>query len=118
MLEIRKANRGDENQIWNIIKEVISKGDTYTFDPDSSKETMLQYWFGQDKHTFVATDNGEITGTFVKRDNQPGLGSHIANASYMVSGKAGEKVLEKPWERFPWKKQNGLDTKPCNLISL
>lgn len=95
MLEIRKAIPEDNNQIWNIIKEVISKGDTYTFDPNSSKETMLDYWCGQDKHTYVATDNKQIAGTFVIKDNQPGLGSHIANASYMVSEKASGKGVGK-----------------------
>jgi len=100
MLEIRKAIPEDNNQIWNIIKEVISKGDTYTFDPNSSKETMLEYWCGQDKHTYVATDNEEIIGTFVIKDNQPGLGSHIANASYMVSKKASGKGVGKTMGEF------------------
>ena len=100
MLEIRKAIPEDNNQIWNIIKAVISKGDTYTFDPNSSKETMLDYWCGQDKHTYVATDDEEIVGTFVIKDNQPGLGSHIANASYMVSEKASGKGVGKTMGEF------------------
>ena len=100
MLEIRKATPADQNQIWNIIKEVISKGDTYTFDPNSSKETMLEYWCGQDKHTYVATDNEEFVGTFVLKDNQPGLGSHIANAAYMVSEKAFGKGVGKTMAEF------------------
>jgi len=100
MLEIRKATPADQNQIWNIIKEVISKGDTYTFDPNSSKETMLEYWCGQDKHTYVATNNEEFVGTFVLKDNQPGLGSHIANAAYMVSEKAFGKGVGKTMAEF------------------
>ena len=100
MLAIRKAVPGDHDQIWEIIKEVISKGDTYAFDPDSSKETMLDYWCGDDRHTYVATDNGEIQGTFVIKDNQPGLGSHIANAGYMVTEKAAGKGIGKAMGEF------------------
>src|SRR5437879_5057731 len=100
MLTIRKAIPEDYNQIWNIIQAVISKGDTYTFDPNSSKETMLAYWCGPDKHTYVAIDNGEIVGTFIIKDNQPGLGSHIANASYMVSEKALGKGVGKAMGEF------------------
>lgn len=100
MLEIRKAIPGDHDQIWNIIKEVISKGDTYAFDPNSSKQTMLDYWCGVGRHTYVATDNGEILGTFVMKDNQPGLGSHIANAGYMVAEKAAGKGIGKAMGEF------------------
>ncbi len=85
MTQIRKATTADNNEIWNIIHQVISSGDTYVFLPDSPKEEMLAYWCSHDKHTYVAIYNGVIVGTFVIKDNQPGLGSHIANASYMVS---------------------------------
>lgn len=100
MLEIRIAIAEDHDKIWEIIQEVISKGDTYTFDLGSSKETMLAYWCGSDKHTYVATNNGETAGTFIIKDNQPGLGSHIANASYMVSAKASGKGIGKAMGQF------------------
>lgn len=100
MLEIRKAESEDHNQIWEIIRAVISKGDTYAFDPNSSRETMLDYWCGKDRYTYVATDNGKIVGTFVMKENQPGLGSHIANAGYMVSEKASGKGIGKAMGKF------------------
>jgi len=89
MIEIRKAKAGDEEEIWKIIQETISTGDTYTFAPESSKEMMLAYWLGPDKHAYVAIYNNAVAGTFIMKDNQPGLGSHIANASYMVARKFG-----------------------------
>ena len=118
MLEIRKAKPEDNDQIWDIIKEVISKGDTYAFDPNSSKETMLDYWCGQDKHTYVATDNGKVLGTFVIRDNQPGLGSHIANAGYMVSEKAFGKGIGKTMGEFSLEeaKQLGYKAMQFNIV--
>lgn len=85
MINIRKALEDDKDDIWNIIQQVISTGDTYLFAPDSSKERMLDYWFKEGKHTYVATDEGRVVGTFIITENQPDLGSHIANASYMTS---------------------------------
>jgi len=100
VIEIRIATPEDSGQIWEIIREVISKGDTYVFDPHSSRETMLNYWYGPDRHTYVATDNGNIVGTFMLRDNQPGMGAHIANGSYMVSQVASGKGIGKKMGEF------------------
>jgi ribosomal protein S18 acetylase RimI-like enzyme len=88
MITIRKAVPADMDQVWEIIQPVIATGDTYVFDPQSSKEKMLAYWFGKDKHTYVAVDEEKIRGTFIIKDNQPDLGSHIANASYMTAPSA------------------------------
>jgi ribosomal protein S18 acetylase RimI-like enzyme len=85
MLEIRKATPADYEQVWHIIQEVISGGDTYVFHPDSSREKMLAYWFGQHVHAYVAMVDGIVAGTFIIKDNQPDLGAHIANAAYMTS---------------------------------
>ena len=111
MIEIRRATSADNDQIWNIIRQVISKGDTYVFDPDSSKEKMLAYWCGQNKHTYVATQGGIIVGTLIIKDDQPDLGSHIANASYMTLpaasgqgvGKAMGELSLKEAERLGYK---------------
>ena len=84
MIAIRKATPTDYNQIWNILKQVIAGGDTIVFSPDSSKEKMLGFWCGPDKHTYVAISEGEIVGTLFIKDNQPDLGSHIANAGYLT----------------------------------
>lgn len=39
---------------------------------------------GKDKHTYVAIMDDHIAGTFIIKDNQPDLGYHIANASFMT----------------------------------
>jgi L-amino acid N-acyltransferase YncA len=84
MIEIRKATSADHDSIWEIIRQVISTGDTYVFDPNSSREKMLAFWYGNDRYTYVAVLDGKIAGSFVLKDNQPDLGSHIANGAYMV----------------------------------
>jgi L-amino acid N-acyltransferase YncA len=83
-VRIRKATDADKEEIWEIIQAVIRTADTYVFDPETPKETMLAYWFAPGTYTFVADMNGKIAGTFVFKPNQPGLGSHVANAAYMV----------------------------------
>lgn len=85
MLEIRKATEEDKPAVWEIIKAVLATGDTYTFAPDSSREEMLAWWYGPDKHTYVAFLDDSMVGTFFLKANQPGLGSHVANAGYMVA---------------------------------
>lgn len=95
MLEIRRAVPADYDAIWEIIRRVISTGDTYVFDPDSSKEKMLAYWCDPGKHTYVAVMNDTIVGSFVLRDNQPDLGSHIANGAYMTLPSASGKGIGK-----------------------
>lgn len=95
MVEIRKAVPGDYDQIWEIIRQVIAAADTYVFYPDSSREKMLEFWCGTGRHTYVALLDGEIAGTFLIKDNQPDLGSHIANGAYMVSPQAAGKGIGK-----------------------
>jgi ribosomal protein S18 acetylase RimI-like enzyme len=100
MLEIRKATEEDKSQVWKIIKAVIATGDTYVFEPDSPKEKMLDYWFAADKKTYVALYENVIVGTFYLKDNQPDLGSHVANAGYMVSPAARGKRVGRMMAEF------------------
>lgn len=88
MIHIRKSNSTDANDIWEILKAIIEEGDSFTYSPQSTKDEMLGYWFSKHNHTYTALLDGKIVGTFFIRDNQPGLGSHIANAGYATSPKS------------------------------
>ncbi|MEJ0102701.1 MAG: N-acetyltransferase [Bacteroidota bacterium] len=68
--------------------------------PIPSKEKMLAYWFAPANHTYVALINGKIAGSFVIKDNQPDLGSHIANGSYMVLPAASGQGIGKTMGAF------------------
>ena len=100
MLEIRKIIESDKDEVWKIIQAVIATGDTYLFYPNSSKEKMLDWWCGADKQTYVAVSEGKIVGTFFLKANQPDLGSHIANAGYMVAPEAKGKRVGKTMAEF------------------
>src|ERR1700730_16644832 len=54
MLKIRPATDADRDAIWEIFHDVIAGGDTYVFDPNTSREEALAYWFREDTRTFVA----------------------------------------------------------------
>ena len=85
MLKIRPAISTDRDAIWNIFHSVVATGDTYVFDSETSREEALAYWFRADTHTYVAEQNGQIVGSYILRPNQPVLGSHVANAGFMVA---------------------------------
>lgn len=108
MIEIRKANEEDKPQIWEIIKSVIAGGDTYPFYPNTSQEKLLDFWFSKDKKTYAALSENKIVGTFFLKDNQPDLGSHIANAGYMVAPEAMGKRVGRTMAEFSLKEAKEL----------
>lgn len=83
-LVIRLAQDADFDGIWEIFHAVVSKGDTYTYDPETTQEGARTLWMAPGIATYVALLDGEVVGTYILKANQPGLGSHVANAGYMV----------------------------------
>ena len=84
-MQIRKAKKKDYEPIWEIFKEVIRTGDTYTFNPATPKSKLKKHWFADYMTTFVAEEESKVLGTYIIKPNQIGLGNHIANCSYMVN---------------------------------
>ncbi len=81
---IRRAEPVDFDAIWEIFHRVVAAADTYAFAPDSSREEAKAIWMNEQLRTYVARHRDRIVGTYILRPNQPGLGSHVANAAYMV----------------------------------
>ena len=108
MIQIRKARPKDRDFIWQIIQEVIAGGDTYVFDPNSSRDVLLDYWCGVDKHTYVAEIENVLVGTFLITDNFPDLGSHVANAAYMTLPSAMGKGIGRAMGKFSLKEAKNL----------
>lgn len=71
--------------MWQIFREVIATGDTYVFSPDTPREDAYAYWFGPGVTSYVATAEGRIVGMYKIVQNHRDLGSHVANASFMVA---------------------------------
>src|SRR5262245_18874627 len=84
MLTIRRVTETYFDAIWKIFSEVVSHGDTYAYAPETTPAEAREIWLSAKNTTYVACDNDDILGTYILRPNQPGLGSHVANAGYMV----------------------------------
>lgn len=89
MIEVRKAQESDFDAIWLIFHEVVQRGDSYAYDPDITRQQAHSIWMGDGVNTYVACIDDQVVGTYILKPNQPGLGSHVANAGYMV--KAGHQ---------------------------
>lgn len=118
MTEIRDAIDSDKAAVWQIIRAVIATGDTYVFDPDTPEQEMMRYWFSADKHVYVAERDEEVVGTFWLKPNQPGLGSHVCNAAYMVSPEATGKGIGRKMAEFSFEeaKRLGFSAMQFNFV--
>jgi GNAT superfamily N-acetyltransferase len=75
-------------RIWPIMQAVIASGDTYNYPADLDVDTARAMWTAAPVRCFVAERDGTVLGFYKLRPNQPGLGDHVANASYMVAAEA------------------------------
>lgn len=82
---IRRAQRADFDAMWPIFEQVVAAGDTYVFAPSTRRDDAFDYWFGPGVASCVAEVDGRVIGMYKLVANQRDLGSHVANASFMVS---------------------------------
>lgn len=92
-MEIREAVPGDWPQIWPFLRDIVRAGETYTWPTDVTQDVARAMWMadGLPHRTVVAVDGGVVMGTAKMGPNHLGPGSHIANASFMVSPDHGGK---------------------------
>jgi L-amino acid N-acyltransferase YncA len=95
MITIRKAQESDFDSIWEIFHQIVAQGDTYPYDPDTTKDQAYFIWMSKDVTTYVACMDEVVVGTYILKSNQPGLGSHVANAGYMVKSDYVRKGIGK-----------------------
>ncbi len=92
-MEIRDAEPGDWPKIWPFLRDIVRAGDTYTWPTDVTEDVARGMWMAEARpyRTVVAVDGDEVLGTAKFGPNHLGPGSHIANASFMVSPAHGGK---------------------------
>jgi len=83
-MTIRPATPEDFEAMWPIFQAVVATGTTYVFAPDTPREDAHAYWLGPDVRCFVAEDEGRVVGFYKLIANRRDLGSHVANASFMI----------------------------------
>jgi ribosomal protein S18 acetylase RimI-like enzyme len=82
---IRRYAEQDWPAMWPILRATIAGGDSYAFAPDSTEAEIRHLWVEVPLATFVAVEQGTVIGTYKLQPNQPGLGAHVCNCSYVVS---------------------------------
>jgi len=87
-LDIREIDAGEFDLVWPIFRDVVAAGDTYSYAPDTSFDEARAMWTTAPTRCFVALIGGQPAGCYMLKPNQPGLGSHVANAGYMVAPQA------------------------------
>jgi L-amino acid N-acyltransferase YncA len=88
-MHMRAATADDWPAIWPIWHETVTAGESYTYDPDTDEDTARRSWLlPGPAEVWLAIDDDAVLGTYQLKPNQPGLGSHVANASYMVAASA------------------------------
>ena len=92
-MNIREATDQDFEDIWPIFHEIVSAGETYAYDPQTTEEDAFAIWMTQPHKTFVIEEGDTVFGTYYLKRNQPGLGGHVCNCGYMVSSQARGKGL-------------------------
>jgi L-amino acid N-acyltransferase YncA len=85
-MDIRDATAADWPAIWPFLHRIVAAGDTFTWDVDTPEDVARATWLHLNSpgRAFVAVDNGAVVGTAEIHPNQPGPGSHVANAGFMV----------------------------------
>jgi L-amino acid N-acyltransferase YncA len=117
-LKIRLAISDDWPMIWKIFRSVVQRGDTYAFSPDLDEQSGLKSWYSAGAKVFVAEANGTVVGTFFIKPNQPGLGSHVANAGFMVDPEAHRGGIGRTMAEYAlvWAKEQGYHAMQFNFV--
>lgn len=84
-MKIRSAEARDYDAVWDIFHDIVSRGETYAFAPDMTRNQGLEAWVKKPTATYVAEVRSEIAGTYYIKPNQPALGAHVCNCGYMVA---------------------------------
>ncbi len=119
-MDIRRYEDADWAQVWPIIRAVVRAGDTYTYDPDLTEDEAQALWVQSPPGlTVVALGAGRILGTGKMGPNRAGPGSHVANASYMVSADARGKGVGTALCRFSldWARDAGYAGMQFNAVA-
>jgi ribosomal protein S18 acetylase RimI-like enzyme len=81
--------------MWTIFRAVVATETTYVFRPDTRYDEARAYWFGPDIACWVAESDNGIVGMYKLIANRRDLGSHVANASFMVDPRCqGRRIGE------------------------
>lgn len=91
-MQIRQATAADLEAMWEIFQSIAAAGDALPFTTDFDRGTFHSHWFGT-QTAYVAVVDSAVLGMYKLGANYPGLGSHIASATYLVGPAAQGKGI-------------------------
>ncbi|MCB0567971.1 MAG: GNAT family N-acetyltransferase [Phaeodactylibacter sp.] len=81
---IRPATVKDIDAIWQMWKDIMAQKIYFPYDETYTRQQIETGWINLDNLIGVAEVEGNVAGAYIVKPNQPGYGSHVANAAYMV----------------------------------
>ncbi|WP_405089442.1 GNAT family N-acetyltransferase [Micromonospora sp. NBC_01392] len=119
-MRIREHVDADWGQVWPILADVITAGDTFAYDPAWSAGVAREVWVERPPgRTSVAVDDdGVVLGSAKMGANRPGPGAHVATASFLVAADArgrgvGRALCE---EALDWARRAGFTAMQFNAV--
>lgn len=89
MCTIRQLLNADWRVVWRILEPVFREGRKYVCPPRIAEQDAYRVWVETPSSTRVAVDEtGVILSSYYLKPNQPGLGDHVCNCSYIVAESA------------------------------
>ncbi len=83
-IAIRPATAQGLDAVWRMWKDIMAQKAYFPYDESYTREQIEASWINLDNLVYVAEIQGQIVGAYIVKPNQPGYGSHVANAAYMV----------------------------------
>ncbi len=84
-LVLRPAIPQDWAEIWPFWHKIVAAASTYTWAPQTDEPQARDLWMlPPPAEVWVAESAGSVVGSAVLKPNQPGQGSHVAHAAFMV----------------------------------
>ena len=87
-MEIRRAAEDDLEAMWAIFQATVATGDTLPYAGATEKEVFCSHWFADGQTCYVAWADSHVLGMYKLGANYQDRGSHVANATYVVSPEA------------------------------
>lgn len=118
-IQIRPVTEADWPAIWPIVEAVVRAGETYAYPRDLTEAAAKALWMTKAPWTtLVASDGETVWGSAKIGPNQMGPGSHVANASFMVSpaarGKGVGRLLGQT--ALDWARAQGFRAMQFNAV--
>jgi GNAT superfamily N-acetyltransferase len=120
-VRIRTATPADWPAIWPFFHQILSAGETYSYDREMDEPTGRRTWMVEPPgRVSVAEDETDfaILGSSSMYPNRGGPGSHVASASFMVdperSGRGVGRALGE--DMIAWAKAAGFRAIQFNSV--